>query len=249
MKQTLCTMVLMLFISTASALQPCPDGTGNIFNETLIIGEEAVEGLQSTDMIYAMTEDRCVGSVSPMAMAGGAKALAMTVWHNDELSSEINGLLTDESFRVIAKRNGQQFPLVYSMVYEEDGITPMIKAVFDTTTAARVDSLISDIITLEMVIDSTFVATSATISNLQSANDGLTLENQQLQVAYDTQLARADSLQGLVDNFPDIADLQNRLDSANDRIVELESDFAQANVGLINALGVIRQAIIRIRSR
>ncbi|KKM08511.1 hypothetical protein LCGC14_1723900, partial [marine sediment metagenome] len=199
--------------------------------------------------IYAMTEDRCVGSVSPMAMAGGAKALAMTVWHNDELSSEINGLLTDESFRVIAKRNGQQFPLVYSMVYEEDGITPMIKAVFDTTTAARVDSLISDIITLEMVIDSTFVATSATISNLQSANDGLTLENQQLQVAYDTQLARADSLQGLVDNFPDIADLQNRLDSANDRIVELESDFAQANVGLINALGVIRQAIIRIRSR
>ncbi|KKM22373.1 hypothetical protein LCGC14_1625950, partial [marine sediment metagenome] len=78
MKQTLCTMVLMLFISTASALQPCPDGTGNIFNETLIIGEDAVGNLRSTDMIYALTENRCVGSVSPMALAGGASALAMT---------------------------------------------------------------------------------------------------------------------------------------------------------------------------
>ncbi len=249
MKQTLCTMLLMLFISTVLVAQPCPDGTGNIFNETLIIGEETIEGLHSTDMIYAMTEDRCVGSVSPMAMAGGAKALAMTVWHNDPLTIETNGLLIDESFRVIAKRNGQRFPLVYSMIYEEDGITPMIKAVFDTTTTAMIDSLISDIAVLQMVMDSTIVADSTTIVGLQSANSGLTLENQQLQAAYDTQLARADSLQGLVDNFPDIAELQNRLDSANDRIVELESDFAQANTGLMIALSSLRQAIIRIRSR
>lgn len=248
MKQTLCTMLLMLFIVMMSAAQPCSDGTGNIFNETLIIGKEAVENLRSTDMIYAMTEDRCVGSVSPVAMAGGG-ALAMTVWHNDPLTVEINGLLVNESFKVFADRNGRRLPLVYSMVYEEDGITSMIEAVFDTTTTAFVDSLINDIVILHMVLDSTFVADSTTIAGLRSTNDGLALENQQLQIAYDAQLVRADSLQGLVDNFPDIADLQNRLNTANSRIFELESDFAQANTGLTLALRALRQAIIRIRSR
>ena len=248
MKQILCTIVLMLLTWTASAIQPCSDGTGNIFNETLIIGKEAVEGLRSTDMIYAMTENRCVGSVGSVIQTGDG-ALAMTVWHNDSLTVKINGLLPNESFRVFADRNGRRFPLVYSMNYEEDGITPMIKAVFDTTTTAIVDSLINDIITIQIVMDSTFAADSTTISNLQFTNSGLITENQQLQTAYDIQLVRADSLQGLVDNFPDIADLQNRLNSANDRIIELESDFAQANVGLINALGSLRQIITRIRSR
>ncbi|KKK52221.1 hypothetical protein LCGC14_3107080, partial [marine sediment metagenome] len=64
----------------------------------------------------------------------------------------------------------------------------------------------------------------------------------------DNIITSRDSLQVIIDNFPDIADLQNRLNTANGRVAVLESDLAAANLQFGVLVTSIRDMLNKLRS-
>lgn len=239
-------MMIFIVLPRLSYSQACLTGEGNIFNETVLIGLNATNTLDPEDRIVAYASAGCIGSSSPMITNPGATAIALTIWQDDELTPEIDGLLPGEAFRIYAeKSNGTILPLVFSKSHEPDGIFEAIEAVFDTTLTALLDSLTAELFAFSVSFDSLIVADSTQIAGLETANASLFEDNVRI-------TARADSLQGLVDSFPDAAEVQalrDGLAAAGARIVVLEADLGTANQRIAGILNAFRNIFRRIRNR
>jgi len=104
-------LILLAFISilwvprlhAESHFTSCTDGTGNIFNATVIVTENSLSGWTGGSLapgseiaVYSSDPnrpDRCVGMIT---WTGSAAALS--IWGNDEYSHIIDGLNPDEQF-------------------------------------------------------------------------------------------------------------------------------------------------------
>ena len=235
-------LLLIISIPLVSNAQVCETGEGNIFNATLILDESAVSPAGPNESFVAMSDGYCVGeSAVPNP---GARATALTIWGQDSLSPERNGLQNGDTFEIFLKTTVGTVPLPM----ETDAIYVIKAASIDTVLSPVLDSLMIEVATLATVLDSTITADSTRIAILEIQNNGLLSENSLLQIAYNAEAARADSLQGLVDNFPsETADLQQRLDSANDRISVLEGNLTTANTQGRSLMNAIQNLIRKLR--
>jgi len=231
------SLILTLAFSTLSFSQLCINGEGNIFNETLLISADAAASLGPNDTIVAMASAGCVGSSSTLLPNPAATAIPLTVWHDDDLTPEVDGLLPGEAFRIYAQRpSGTLLPLVFEKRLEPDGVFLAIEAAFDTTLTILLDELVADLAAMEQSFDSlaaVSAARTATLSSLLAA-----------------ETSRADSLQGLVDAFPDaaeIAALRDGLDLANARVAVLESDLVDARGRVAGLANAFRNFLNRMR--
>ncbi len=241
----LASFAILLALPRLSYSQACITGEGNIFNETILIGADAVASLDPTDRIIAMASIGCIG-VSPAVVQAGATAFPLTVWQDDDLTPEIDGLLPGEAYRIYAQRpSGTLLPLVYSKTHEPDGIFIAIEAVFDTTLTALLDSLTADLATMETTFDA-LVGSLETDLQLSRDSSGVWETR-----AYTSRASR-DSLQVVVDNFPDAAEIQDLRDDlalANTRVAFLEGDLVAANGRVSGLLNAFRNFLNRMRSR
>ena len=226
--------------------QNCISGSGNIFNETILIGLNAINDLNVDDRIVAYASVGCVGETSTILTNPNQTAIPLTVWLDDDLTPEVDGVLPGERMQFYGEKpNGTRFPLVYSLPHEIDGVYALMDAAFDTTLTALLDSLSFELAAFATSFDSLMVADSTQIAGLEAANASLFNDNVRI-------LARADSLQGLVDSFPDAAEVQALRDSladANDRVAVLEGDLTAANGRVSGLLNAFRNFLNRIRNR
>lgn len=244
---------ILLALPQATFSQMCINGEGNIFNETLIIGADAAASLGPNDRIIALAGAGCVGA-SPSSLPNPAStAIALTIWHDDDLTPEVDGLLPGEAFRIYAQRpSGTLLPLVFSKTHEPDGIYEAIEAAFDTTLTAFIDSLSAEIVSMETTFDSLMF-------EIQTMINGLEFDLQVSRDSSDTWETRAfahrasrDSLQAIVDNFPDVAEVQalrDDLTTSNARVAVLEGDLTAANGRVSGLLNAFRNFLNRMRSR
>ncbi len=239
-------LMFLLFYSQRCDAQPCITGEGNIFNETLIIGAGAVASLGPNDRIIALAGAGCVGA-SPSSLPNPAStAIALTIWQDDDLTPEIDGLLPGEEYRVYAQKpSGRLLPLVYSKTHEPDGIFIAIEAAFDTTMTALLDSLVADLAEMETTFDALVLSLETDIQLSRDSSDVWETR------AFVSRASR-DSLQVVVDNFPDAAEIQALRDDlalANTRIDLLEGDLVAANGRVSGLLNAFRNFLNRMRNR
>ena len=238
----------MIFIALPMNVvsQNCISGTGNIFNETVLIGLNAISDLDADNRIVAYASAGCIGSSSPLITNPDQTAIALTIWQDDDLTPEIDGLLPGEAFRIYAEKpNGTILPLVYSKTHEPDGIFEAIDSAFDTTMTAFLDSLIADLATMETVFDALVLSLE---NDLQLSRDSSNVwENRAFAIR-----ASRDSLQVIVNNFPDATEVQalrDDLADANTRIAFLEGDLVAANGRVSGLLNAFRNFLNRMRNR
>ncbi len=197
--------------------QNCETGEGNIFNATLILHESIITPLQSDESFLAIGDFGCVGESTGTSV--NATATPITIWADDPLSDNKNGLSPGESFEIFLKTPSGTIPLPM----ETDAIYVIRSASMDTVLSPVIDQLRVDINVLGVKADS-------------------------LKSVVDIQFARADSLQGLVDNFPGtVATLQANLAAANTTISAFELVMGQAEVELQTLVGEVRAIILRIQ--
>lgn len=248
MQKTLLLASVMLLFSQpkSAAAQNCITGEGNIFNETVLIGLNAINTLDADDRIVAYASAGCIGSSSPMISNPDQTAIALTIWQDDDLTPEIDGLLPGEAFRIYAEKpNGTILPLVFSKPHEPDGIFEAIYSAFDTTMTAFLDSLEAELITMETTFDLLVLSFE---NDLQLSRDSSSVWETR---AYANRASR-DSLQVIVNSFPDAAevqDLRDDLADANTRIAFLEGDLVAANGRVSGLLNAFRNFLNRMRNR
>ncbi len=248
MQKTLLLVSAMLLFAQPkiAASQNCITGEGNIFNETVLIGLNAINTLGANDIIVARASAGCVGQTSAALTNPAATAIALTVWLDDDLTPEVDGVLPGEQIQFYGQNpSGTMFPLVYSLPHEPDGVYALMDAVFDTTLTALLDSLTAELFAFSVSFDSLIIADSTQIVGLEAANASLFDDNVRI-------TARADSLQGLVDSFPDTAEVQalrDGLAAADARIVVLETDLGAANQRIAGILNAFRNIFSRLRNR
>jgi len=177
-----------------NAPRECETGEGNIYNATVIIHDSI---RSETDGRYrGETDTGCFGESGDGIPFG--ESLAFAIHGDDPITTRKDGLLDGESFGITG------------LIFENDAVYIVKATAQDTTLSAAADSLSSIIGTLATVLDSTRTANAVEIGQLLSANNDLS--NQLI-----AETARADALQTIVDNAPDVTAL-------NARIVQLESD-------------------------
>ncbi len=241
-------LILMIFIALPMNVvsQNCINGTGNIYNETVLIGLNAISDLDVDDRIVAYASAGCIGSSSPLIINPDQTAIALTIWQDDDLTPEIDGLLPGEAFRIYAEKpNGTILPLVYSKTHEPDGIFEAIDSAFDTTMTAFLDSLIADLATMETVFDALVLSLENDLQLSRDSSD--TWETRAFAIR-----ASRDSLQVIVNNFPDATEVQalrDDLADANTRIAFLEGDLVAANGRVSGLLNAFRNFLNRMRNR
>lgn len=249
----LASFAILLALPRLSYSQTCITGEGNIFNETVLIGLNATNALDAEDRIVAYASAGCIGSSSPIVSNPNQTAIALTIWQDDDLTPEIDGLLPGEAYRVYAQKpSGRLLPLVYSKTHEPDGIFIAIEAAFDTTMTAFLDSLVALRISMEATFDSLGLANSITVATLTS--DLLTAQD--LAIAWEAN-SRAnrtiiDSLETAIANFPDVAEIQALRDGlaiADARVAVLEADLTAANGRFSGLLNAFRNFLNRMRNR
>jgi len=97
--------------------------------------------------------------------------------------------------------------------------------------------------------DAIYIMRSSNVDTTFSAlMDSLTTELAILSLAIDNVVIKRDSLQAIVDNFPDISALQNSLNSANTRVATLELDLSQAKLQFNILVTSIRAMLNKIRN-
>ena len=141
-----------------------------------------------------------IGCVGQSVNTGGLFSYA-TIWGDDPLSDEKDGLAEGDSFSIFP------FP------FENDAVYIVKSATLDTTWLALMDSL-------ETALDSVLLVKDAKI----------------------------DSLQGLVDNFPDLAAMQTSLDNANSRVTQLESDSVATDLQFGILVSRLRSTLNRLKN-
>jgi len=205
----------------------CADGTGNIFNATVIIHESI---RSETDTRYTgSTDTRCFGESVDAVPLG--QNLAFAVHGDDPITAQKDGLYEGEPF------------FITGLTYINDAIYIVKATAADTTLSALLDSLTNEIVVLAAVMDSTYAADSLTIAAQANQIRSISDANSALTTLYASEVARADSLQSVIDNFPssaEIADLQQRVIDADNRVVELEANLQTAGVRLVGLLTAIR---------
>lgn len=214
--------------------QNCPAYEGSIRNAHIILPNTGADRVA-----VFLPSGECAG----ISAVDEGTWTAITAWGSDDLAPTPIGFDEGDPFSYfIGNGGGQWEPAVpfYERgpsTYTEDGVSVLygIVAAADTTTLVLLDSLLSDIQSL----DSLVVAAQTQI-------DALTATNAQLTSDLSLAVARGDSLQGLVDNFPaDLAAVQASLDLANARVATLESDISTAEDQVRSILAVIRAILGR----
>ena len=101
-----------------------------------------------------------------------------------------------------------------------------------------------------MEADAIYTMTSATVDTTFSALlDSLTTELALLSTEVNNIVVERDSLQGLVDNFPaSVQALQNSLNIASNRVIELEADLRTANLQFPLLISIIRNMADKLRN-
>ncbi|HEC64837.1 MAG TPA: hypothetical protein ENI23_06070 [bacterium] len=101
-----------------------------------------------------------------------------------------------------------------------------------------------------MEVDAIYTMTSALRDTTFSALlDSLTTELSLLSNEVNSIITERDSLQGLVDNFPaSVQALQNSLNIASNRVIELETDLQTANLQFPLLISIIRNIADKLRN-
>lgn len=148
-------------------------------------------------------------------------AIYMPIWFDNPLTPEKDGLTLEDTLKIAP------------FTLQPDDIIIIKSARRDTILSALIDSLQSEVVLLSSVIDSTQAADDMLITQLQNS---LSVES-----------ARADSLQEVINGFPDVADLQQRVDSLSTRNSELEASITEAQAQFSLLFAAIRSIIANAR--
>lgn len=136
----------------------------------------------------------------------------------------------------------------YATIWGDDDLTPEKDGLYEGDMI--------DIIPFPFERDAIYTVRSATLDTTWSiVLDSLVFVADSLVTQRDIWETRAyghrasrDSLQAIVDNFPDdYADLQVRIDSLNNRVGQLEGDLAQADLNFGLIVSALRTTIRRLR--
>lgn len=240
----LCLVAALLLCAPAQG-QACATRTGN--NASVFINTMALSELSPDEHLYAFGASGCVGETATVPM-DGAQALAMTVWGDDEITSEVDGLVAGEPIVLSRLQPAEHYaldmanPFRQQFTYSPNALYHVFELAFDTTTVRLIDSLNAGLATLQASLDSMsahadsvieiqaqeiadlnqVVATqSAQITSLQQANANL-----QAQVSSLT--AERDQLQAdLAAEVARADSLQAQIDAFPD-VSQLEADLAAA---------------------
>lgn len=241
-------MLGFFLLATPSVAQgaDCPVNTGN--NGTIFLRVDGVD-LHPGEAVYAVNEiGSCVGYADAPS---SPEYFAVTVWGDDEITPAVDGLLPLEQIRLERRQKASvtldpSAPYRVPLTYNADALWHVTEAAFDTLTTQRMDSLLATLVELEGDLDSLFAVDSTIIATLEQtvADQAQTITDQQanltdLQAQLLAADARGDSLQAIVDAFPDVSALQAR-------ITELEAEIVAVNADLTTALGLLARVYLII---
>jgi len=254
MKKLLVVFMLLLWTSSSYA-QDCLDGQGNIYNQHMLINADLRSELNDGESFVAYADNKCVGRSTDAGPP--ATMIPLTIWQDDPLTSEIDGVMPGEMVTFFAeKNNGMLLPLVYSVPYTEDGIISAFDIAIDTTNAVQLATILADLSSIQIQMDAQFAADSVRISSQASQITTLTSTvSSQANSLVVSQQALAgmtnerDALQAFVDDLPDIASLQAQLDAANATIAELQSDNVVEDDIIKSIKGLLNSIDARMRNR
>lgn len=257
MRKILAAATILLITIGASSPAPrldCIQGEGNIFNLHVFVSTEAASQLAPTDRIVAIASAGCVGQTEPVASSSEATAIPITVWRDNFLTPEPDGLMPGEMFQIYAMtEDGGLYPFVHRLPDQEDGIYDLAFTAIDTTTSALIDSLQAEIAAIGQAVDALEAEHQQEVDGLNNTIDQRTDQRNNARAQRDQALAdlatettRADSLQAALDDIPDAAELQAQLSAAQVRITALEAETANANARLRQVLDDVRILLTRI---
>lgn len=262
MKACMLTVALSLLSLSAPAQATntsCKTNTG--VNASVIINADAYRSLQPNDYIRAYSSERCVGET--LIASSEATAYALTVWGEDPFDLADGGIPNGELIKLTLEKPATTLQLntegvfADNLQFQPDRLYNITAAEFDTTTTRLMQELLDNLALVEAELDSASVADSIIIATQQSQIDALNLENADLQAdkaaleqTVADQLAniqdlqfqlaaantRADSLQNVIDTFPDVSELQAENDRLTAENAALRAEIAQVNADLVVAL-------------
>jgi uncharacterized coiled-coil protein SlyX len=190
----LLTLLAFVLCTTAMAQRvDCNQNTGN--NASIFLVKDGT--LAPGDEVRAFSGAGCVGET--ILPEDQALAYALTVWGDDEISPEVDGLTAGEAIlldvvqrdRVYRAELADGSPFKSALTYSPDALYRIDALMVDSTTTALLDSVRALALALEQQLQDNAAQDSVIIATLTAERD-VALANLALSQA------RADSLQGVV---------------------------------------------------
>ena len=256
----LATLLALLLVTYGASAQECAHNTGN--NASVFLMKDAYRSLNPGDKVRVYANDLCVGET--VLESGDALAYAVTAWGDDEITEEVDGAVSGSLLQLAIEKPATTAQIdvegafADNLEYAPDRLYRIISAEFDTTTTRLMDSLNAQIEVIGAELDTAYAIADFLSAELaQSNTDRDSLQNvvyaqhaniTDLQAQLATANATIDSLQAVINDFPDVSQLEADLAAAQAQVAalelqvgQLEMEVANLNTQLVLALDKLRQ--------